>query len=57
MPLKAVEALLASPYWAISDVKMLYFFTGGSPTAALVLAALATLSVIFRHFWSRYVCP
>ncbi len=57
MPVMAIEGLLASPYWAISDVKMLQFFLGLSPAAAGVIAALAALSVIYQHFWCRYLCP
>jgi ferredoxin len=57
MPLMAVRGLLASPYWAISDVRMLHFFTGMSHKGAAILLALAALSVIYRHFWCRYLCP
>ncbi|WP_432822885.1 4Fe-4S binding protein [Trichloromonas sp.] len=57
MPVMAIEGLLSSPYWAISDVKMLHFFTGMSPAAAGVITTLAVLSVVFQHFWCRYLCP
>ncbi len=57
MPILAIEGLLASPYWAASDIKMLHFFTGMSPTAAIVIITLAVLSSIYQHFWCRYLCP
>ncbi len=57
MPAFAMQGFLASPYWAISDVKMLHFFTGISPTAAAVIGVLAALSTIYPNFWCRYLCP
>ena len=57
MPAVALKAYLAAPYWAIADVKMLHFFTRMSTTALLVITALALLSVVYRNFWCRYLCP
>ncbi len=53
----ALAAFLRSPYWAVSDVKMLYFFTGMSVTTLVVLAILALLSFLYMNFWCRYLCP
>lgn len=57
MPTAALGAFLDAPYWALSDVKMLRFFTRLSSLTALVLAVLAALSLFYRHFWCRYLCP
>ena len=57
MPTAALKGFLSAPYWAIADVKMLHFFTDMSMTSAVVIAALALLSVIYRNFWCRYLCP
>lgn len=57
MPAAAMKGFLDAPYWALSDVKMLHFFTGMSTTALAVVLALAALSIPFRHFWCRYLCP
>lgn len=57
MPLMAVEAFLGTPYWAVSDVKMLRFFTDMSVTTMAVLAVLTVLSFLYRNFWCRYLCP
>jgi len=57
MPVKAIEGLLNSPYWATSDIKMLHFFTGMSPTSAVVIISLAALSTVYQNFWCRYLCP
>lgn len=57
MPLQAVEAFLDTPYWAVSDVKMLHLFTRMSVTTMAVLSVLALLSLLYRDFWCRYLCP
>ncbi len=57
MPFRDLAAFLDAPYWAVSDVKMLYFFTRMSATTMAVLAALTALSFLYHNFWCRYLCP
>lgn len=57
MPTEALVGFLDAPYWAISDVKMLHFFTRMSMTTVVVLASLTFLSLIYKNFWCRYLCP
>ena len=57
MPAKALGGFLGSPYWAVADVKMLFFFTRMSALTLVVLIALAALSIPFKNFWCRYLCP
>ncbi len=57
MPAAALGGFLDSPYWAVSDVKMLHFFTRLSTTTVVVLALLTALSLFYRHAWCRYLCP
>lgn len=57
MPGSALAAFLGAPYWAMSDVKMLHFFTCMSATTMAVLAILTVLSLIYVNFWCRYLCP
>jgi len=57
MPNDALAKFLDTPYWAVSDVKMLYFFTRMSSVTLVVLTILAVLSVFFEGFWCRYFCP
>lgn len=54
---EAIEAFLTTSYWKVSDAKMLTFFTMMSATTAGVLVALVALSVPFKNFWCRYLCP
>lgn len=57
MPADALGAFLRSPYWAVSDVKMLHFFTGMTATTLAVIALIGGLSLLYRNFWCRYLCP
>ncbi|GFM35865.1 hypothetical protein DSM19430T_05490 [Desulfovibrio psychrotolerans] len=57
MPLREIEAFLASPYNLVADAKMLAFFTSPSRTSLIVLAALAAFSLVLRNAWCRFLCP
>lgn len=53
----ALKYFLDSPYNLISDVKMYYFFAEISQFSLIVIGVLIGLSVVFRNFWCRYLCP
>jgi len=53
----AILAFLQGPYYKMSDVKMLFFFTHMSAVTAVSLIALALVSLAVRNFWCRYLCP
>jgi len=57
MSAATIEEFMHTPYGLIADVKMLNFFRGMSTTAAIVIAALAVLSILVENFWCRYLCP
>lgn len=57
MPVEALGGFLDAPYWAASDIKMLHFFTRMSVTTLVVLATLTLLSLLFKNFWCRFLCP
>ena len=57
MSVEAISAFIASPYYKISDVKMLHFFTRMSLTTAIVLSVLFIGSLFIKNFWCRYFCP
>ena len=52
-----LKYFLDSPYNVIADVKMFYFFAEISRFALIVIGALFLLSVFYRNFWCRYLCP
>lgn len=57
MDAAALSGFLDTPYYAVSDVKMLHFFTRMSVTAMVIVAILVMLSFIYKNFWCRYLCP
>jgi polyferredoxin len=57
MPVQAIELFMRSPYNMAADAKMLLFFGELSTAAAVVLGAIALLSVVVKNFWCRYLCP
>lgn len=57
MPSFALAAFLDAPYWAMSDVKMLHFFTRMSATTVTIIAILTGLSLLYKNAWCRYLCP
>lgn len=57
MTAAALKYFLDSPYNIISDVKMYYFFANISQFSLIVIAVIMLLSVVFRNFWCRYLCP
>ncbi len=44
-------------YYKVVDVRMMKFFTEMSTLTMWVLIALAGLSVLYKNFWCRYLCP
>jgi polyferredoxin len=57
MDARAILGFFRSPYYQLSDVKMLHFFTHISLFAGGVLFFLACGSLFIRNFWCRYLCP
>ncbi|MDA8141278.1 MAG: 4Fe-4S binding protein [Desulfobacteraceae bacterium] len=52
-----IAEFMHSPYYKLSDVKMLHFFTRMSALTAMVLAGLLIGSFFIKNFWCRYLCP
>lgn len=57
MSLDQIAAFMHSPYYKLSDVKMLHFFTRMSALTAVVLVLLLAFSMIIKNFWCRFLCP
>ncbi len=53
----AIEAFLNTPYWKVADIKLLRFFTDMSSTTMVTLIVLFVLSLLYKNFWCRYLCP
>jgi ferredoxin len=57
MPTLAIFRFLENDYYKIADVKMLFFFTEMTTTTAISLSLLFILSLFYKNFWCRYLCP
>ncbi len=57
MTASSLKYFLDSPYNKMADVKMFYFFAEISRFSLIVIAVLFGLSIVFRNFWCRYLCP
>jgi len=44
-------------YYKIVDVRMMRFFTDMSTLTLWILVALVVLSLLYKNFWCRYLCP
>ncbi len=44
-------------YYKVVDVRMMKFFTEMSALTLWILVALVALSVLYKNFWCRYLCP
>ena len=52
-----IFGFLESPYYKISDVKMLHFFTRMTTLTMIVLTVLVLSSLFIRNAWCRFLCP
>lgn len=57
MSAEAASSFLNLPYNKVVDIEMLKFFLNISVTGAAVFAFLIIMSILFDHFWCRYLCP
>lgn len=57
MSTPAIIGFLNTPYWKVTDIKMLRFFTDMSQATMITLLALFALSLFYKNFWCRYLCP
>jgi len=57
MSAEALHGFMQTPYGLVVDVEMMNFFREMGLTAAIVIAALAVMSMLVQNFWCRYLCP
>ena len=57
IPTGGLRQFIYGPYNRIADVKMYLFFSNISITALSVIIVLGLLSVLFKNFLCRYLCP
>jgi len=52
-----VLLFMITDYYKVVDVRMMKFFTEMSSLTLWVLVALVALSLLYKNFWCRYLCP
>ncbi|MDA8433712.1 MAG: 4Fe-4S binding protein [Nitrospiraceae bacterium] len=57
MSREATAAFLSSDYFKVADVKTMQFFTEMSDFTFWFLIATGGLSLVYKNFWCRYLCP
>lgn len=57
MPTYSAKAFLEDPYNKISDVKMMLFFLNIGGFALKFIIVIFILSLFFKNFWCRFLCP
>jgi len=57
MPMWSMAMFYISDYYKLADVRMMKFFTEMTQVTFWVLAVLVGLSVLYKNFWCRYLCP
>jgi len=57
MPPNMMALFFIADYYKVVDVRMMKFFTEMTMVTMWVLIALAVLSLLYKNFWCRYLCP
>jgi polyferredoxin len=57
MPMWSMAMFYISDYYKIVDVRMMKFFTEMTTLTMWVLIGLGALSLLYKNFWCRYLCP
>lgn len=57
MPIWSMVLFFIGDYYKLVDVRMMKFFTEMSGLTMWVLIALGGLSLLYKNFWCRYLCP
>ncbi len=57
MPITALREFIYGPYNRVADIKMYLLFSNISTTALTIIGILVLLSMLFKNFLCRYLCP
>ncbi len=57
MPPNIMALFFIADYYKVVDVRMMEFFTEMTTFTLWVLTSLAVLSLLYKNFWCRYLCP
>jgi polyferredoxin len=57
MPMWSMAMFFIGDYYKTVDVRMMKFFTEMTTVTMWVLISLGGLSLLYKNFWCRYLCP
>ena len=57
MPMWSMALFFIQDYYKVVDVRMMKFFTEMTTPTMWVLIVLTGLSLLYKNFWCRYLCP
>jgi polyferredoxin len=57
MPMWSMAMFFIGDYYKTVDVRMMKFFTEMTTLTMWVLIVLGVLSLLYKNFWCRYLCP
>ena len=57
MPANMMALFFIADYYKAVDVRMMKFFTEMTTLTMWVLIGLGVLSLLYKNFWCRYLCP
>jgi len=57
MPAAMMALFFIGDYYKVVDVRMMKFFTEMTTLTMGVLITLGVLSLLYKNFWCRYLCP
>jgi polyferredoxin len=57
MDIPTLREFIYSPYNKVADIKMYLFFANISSFTLWTLIIFASLSIVIKNFWCRYLCP
>lgn len=57
MPPNMMALFFIADYYKVVDVRMMKFFTEMTSLTMWVLITLGVLSLLYKNFWCRYLCP
>lgn len=57
LPVEYIASFMNIPDYLVADIKILDFWRNVNTPVLLFIVIMIVLSVIFKNFWCRYLCP
>lgn len=57
VPVEFISQFMNGSYYLVADIQILDFWRNISVAVLIFLAVMTVLSIVFKNFWCRYLCP